>query len=112
MFDNPRKDDPASLQAIPIKANQVLHLVLCVLALIGLRVWHLAIIQHDKKVEEAFLPRRKTIVEPAARGTIRDRFNNVLAANTIEYRVAIVYSQFRDIPPVIFEKDEKGGKKR
>ncbi|MBS0656206.1 MAG: hypothetical protein JSR46_10545 [Verrucomicrobia bacterium] len=107
MFDNPRKDDPASLQAIPTKANQVLHLVLCVLALIGLRIWHLAIIQHDKKVEEAFQPRRKTIIEPAARGTIRDRNNIVLAANTMEYRLSIVYSQFRDVPAVLIEKGSK-----
>lgn len=108
MFDSGRKDEPASLQAIPAKANKVLHLVFCVLILIGLRIWHLAIIQHEKKVEEAFHPRRKTIIEPAARGTIRDRFNNILAANTMEYRLAIVYSQFRDIQPVHFEKNENG----
>lgn len=72
----------------------------------------MAAIQHDKKVEEAFLARKRTLIEPAARGTIRDRFNILLAANKIEYRVAIVYSQFREIPAVITEKDSQGNKKR
>lgn len=112
MFNTPRKDEPVSLQIIPIKANKVLHLILCILLLIGLRIWHLAIIQHEKKLEEAFQPRRRTVIEPAARGTIRDRFNTVLAANTIEYRLAIVYSQFRDVQSVIFEKNGQGGRNK
>ncbi len=112
MFNNSRKDGPNSLQNIPVKANKVLHVIFCIMVLIGFRVWHLAYIQHDKKVEEAFLSRKRTLIEPAARGTIRDRFNILLAANKIEYRLAIVYSQFREIPGVVVEKDEHGNKKR
>ena len=112
MFNHSRKNEPSSLQNIPLKANKVLNVIFCILLLIGLRLWHLAAIQHDKKVEEAFLARKRTLIEPAARGTIRDRFNILLAANKIEYRVAIVYSQFREIPAVITEKDSQGNKKR
>ncbi|MCE5293681.1 MAG: hypothetical protein LLF94_03580 [Chlamydiales bacterium] len=112
MFNNSRKSDANSLQNIPIKANIVLNVIFCILLLVALRLWHLSVIQHDKKVEEAFLARKRTLIEPAARGTIRDRFNILLAANKIEYRVSIVYSQFRDIPAVIAQYDEAGNKKR
>lgn len=112
MFNHARKTEPSSLQNIPVKANKVLNVIFCILLLVGLRLWHLAVIQHEKKVEEAFQSRKRTIIEPAARGTIRDRFNMLLAANKIEYRLAIVYSQFREIPAVIAEYDEQGTKRR
>lgn len=107
-----RRDEPNSLHHIPLKANFVLNVILCILFLIGLRIWHLAVIQHEKKVEEAFQSRRRTWVEPAARGTIRDRFNTLLAANICEYRLSIVYSQFRDIQSVVFEKMSDGSKSK
>ncbi len=107
MFNNSRRDEPTSLQNIPVKANKVLHVIFCILFIIGLRVWHLSVIQHEKKTEEAFLARKRTILEPAARGTIRDRYNILLAANKIEYRLSIVYSQFREIPSVVVGKDKK-----
>ena len=112
MFQRPRKDDHASLQAIPQKANRVLHVVLCILVIIFIRVWHLSVIQHEKLKSEAFRPRKKTIIQQAARGTIRDRFNIPLAVNAIEYRVSFVYSQFRDIPAVFIEKGPSGEKKK
>ncbi|MBS0638018.1 MAG: hypothetical protein JSS12_10955, partial [Verrucomicrobia bacterium] len=107
MFNHSRKNEPFSLQNIPVKANKVLNVIFCILLIIGLRLWHLAVIQHEKKQEEAFLARKRTIIEPAARGTIRDRFNILLAANKIEYRVAIVYSQFREIPAWITENKKR-----
>lgn len=112
MFNNARKTEPSSLQNIPVKANKVLNVIFCILLLVALRLWHLAAIQHEKKVEEAFQARKRTIIEPAARGTIRDRFNNLLAANKIEYRVAVVYSQFREIPAVVTAVDPQGVKIR
>ena len=105
-----RKDEPTALQAIPLKANQVLKIVLCFLLVVGLRIWHLAIIQHDAKKQEAFLPRKKVVIDPARRGTIRDRFNIVLAANQVSHRASIIYSQFREIPAVVFAQDETGKK--
>jgi cell division protein FtsI/penicillin-binding protein 2 len=112
MFNHSRKDEPQSLQAIPLKANLVLKVVLCVLFIIGLRVWHLAVIQHEKRKEEAFSPRRRVLLEPAPRGTIRDRNNLILATNKLEYRVAIVYSQFRDVPAWVTVKEKDGTKRR
>jgi cell division protein FtsI/penicillin-binding protein 2 len=112
MFHRQRKDEAASLQAIPQKANRVLHVVLFFLVIIFIRIWHLSVIQHEKLTEEAFRPRRKTIIQQAARGTIRDRFNIPLAVNAIEYRASIIYSQFRDIPAVFIEKDPLGEKKK
>ena len=112
MFNRYRKEDSSPLRAIPEKANYVLKIILCILLIIGLRIWHLGVIQHDKKKQEAFQPRRKVILEPAVRGTIRDRFNVVLAANKQEYRLSIIYSQFRDVPAWITEYDETGKRLR
>ncbi len=112
MLNRSRRDEPNSLQNIPVKANKVLNIIFCILLVIAFKLWHLAVIQHEKKKEEAFLARKRVVIEPAARGTIRDRFNLLLAANKIEYRLSIVYSQFRDIPGVIFEKDASGNKKK
>jgi len=109
MFQS-RKDEPTALQAIPAKANQVLKIVLCFLLIVGLRIWHLAVIQHDKKMQEAFLPRRKVVIEPARRGTIRDRFNIVLAANQVAFRASINYAQVLQVPSVVFESDFSGNK--
>lgn len=111
MFRRSRNDESTALNLIPVKANLVLKIVLCVLLVIGLRIWHLSIIQHEKKKQEAFLPRRKVFIEPALRGTVRDRFNEVLAANRLEYRLSIVYSHFRDIPAWIWAQDGESGKK-
>ena len=110
MFNHGRKDAQSSLLSIPVKANSVLQAVLLLLLCIGARLWYLSVIQYDKKVEEAFKPRRRVVVEPAERGTIRDRFNVVLAANKIDYRLAIIYSQFREIPNHIYEQDTNGNK--
>lgn len=112
MFDlNKRNDDP-TLASIPVKANKLLYLLLSVILLIVLRIWHLGAIQHEKKVEEAFRPRRKVVIEAPERGTIRDRFNNLLAANAMEYRLSIIYSHLREIPAFAFEIDSKGEKKK
>jgi cell division protein FtsI/penicillin-binding protein 2 len=110
MFDLYKRHDDSALSSIPVKANKLLYILLSIIVLIVLRVWHLSVIQHEKKVEEAFRPRKKVVVEAPERGTIRDRFNVVLAANKIEYRLSVVYSQLREIPAVVFEKDAKGVK--
>lgn len=112
MFDLHRKNDDAALASIPLKANKLLRWLLIGLLLIVLRLWHLAVIQHEKKVDEAFFARRKTVVEPSERGTIRDRFNTVLAANTTEYRLSFVYSELLDVPTTAFEKMPSGIRKK
>lgn len=78
------------------------------MVLVLLRVWHLAVIEIDQKQEESRHPQRKTVIEPAIRATIRDRFNLPLAINRVHYQAAILYSQIKDIPSFIWEKNEKG----
>jgi len=80
------------------KANRVLNIILIFMVLIILRVWHLAVVQYDAKLEESRKPQRRVVVEAARRATIRDRFNIPLALNKVQYQASILYSQFRQIP--------------
>lgn len=87
---------------IPEKANRILNLVLLMLVLIALRIWYLTVIQYDAKLEESRRPQNRTVVEPARRATIRDRFDLPLAINKMQYRVAIQYSQFKQVPAAVW----------
>lgn len=93
---------------IPAKANLILNIILGGLLLIALRVWHLTVVQHEEKVEESRKPQRRVVLEAAKRGTIRDRFNIPLAINKVQYNVAIIYSQIKQIPSVSWSSDSKG----
>lgn len=93
---------------IPAKANRVLNIVLVAIVLIIVRIWHLAVIQYDEKLEESRKPQRRIIVEPATRATIRDRFNIPLAINKVQYQAAILYSQLRQVPSVVWEAAPDG----
>jgi len=94
---------------IPHKANSVLHLFLVAFLMIALRVWYLTTIKHEEYVEKALKPQRRSVVEPAARGTIRDRFDIPLAINKMQYNAAVCFDQIREIPLVNWKK--KGRKK-
>src|SRR6516225_8194618 len=93
---------------IPSKANRILHFILVAMLLILVRIWHLSIIQYDQKSEESQKPQRKSVIEPAIRATIRDRFNLPLAINKIAYQATILYSQLRDIPSFTWQKNAQG----
>lgn len=93
---------------IPTKANRILHFILVAMVLILVRLWHLSVIQYDQRIEESQKPQRKTVIEPAIRATIRDRFNIPLAINKISYQATLLYSQLRDIPSIAWEKDASG----
>jgi cell division protein FtsI/penicillin-binding protein 2 len=97
-------------EEIPQKANRVLNLILAGLILILFRAWHLAIVEHEARVEEARKPQNRTILEPAKRGTIRDRFNVPLAINKVQYNAAVLYAPIRAIPTVIWKMDADGNK--
>ncbi|MGA8163725.1 MAG: penicillin-binding transpeptidase domain-containing protein [Waddliaceae bacterium] len=88
------------------KANSVVRVVFMGLVVIGLRVWHLALIQHDDRLEESRKPQRRLVIEPAKRGTIRDRFNLPLAINKVQYNAGILYSQIRQIPSSSWEYED------
>ena len=83
-------------------------MILIALLLIALRVWHLSVIQYDKKLEESRKPQRRTLIEPSKRATIRDRFNQPLAINKIQYNAAIIYAPLRRIPSVAWKKESNG----
>ncbi|WP_213157293.1 penicillin-binding transpeptidase domain-containing protein [Parachlamydia sp. AcF125] len=85
---------------IPAKANRVLNVILVALLLVIIRVWHLAVIQYEDRLESASKPQKKVVLEASKRGTIRDRFNIPLAVNKIQYDAAIVYSELQQIPSV------------
>ena len=106
---NLRRKNKRLGQDIPAKANRVLNIILVGMLLIVLRIWHLTAIQHEERVEEALKPQKKIVIEPAKRGTIRDRFNIPLAINKIQYNAAILYSQIRDVPSIAWVKED--GKK-
>lgn len=96
--------------SIPEKANLILNLILIALVLIGGRIWHLSVVQYEEKFEQSKKPQRRTVVEPAKRGTIRDRFNIPLAINKIAYNAAVTYAPIRQIPAVSYTTDENGKK--
>lgn len=96
---------------IPAKANRILNLVLLAMVLIGLRCWHLGVIQYDQRLEQSRRPQKRTILEPAKRATIRDRFNIPLAVNKVQYQATILYSQIKEVPSVIWKIDPETGKK-
>lgn len=97
---------------IPTKANRILNIVLGALILILLRVWHLSVIQYDQRLEESRKPQKKTVIEPAIRATIRDRFNLPLAINKLVYQATILYAPIRDMPASAWKKDATGKKSK
>lgn len=108
MMNKKRRPFSKDSLRIPEKANLVLNVILIAMLLIVLRIWHLGIIQHEKKWEEARKPQRKVIIEPSRRATIRDRFNVPLAINKVQYNASVIYSQLMHIPRLCTKVDEKG----
>src|SRR5690349_16333446 len=94
-----KKRPPANTH-LPIKVNRVLNIIFIAFVLIVVRLWHLSVVQYEERQEEARRPQRRTVVESAKRGTIRDRFNIPLAVNRLQYNAAILYAPLKDIPAV------------
>ncbi|MDR3624482.1 MAG: penicillin-binding transpeptidase domain-containing protein [Chlamydiales bacterium] len=106
-----RSSRPRQLtEPIPLKANKVLNIILVIMVLIVIRLWHLSIIQHEEKIEEARKPQRRTVVERAPRASIRDRFNEPLAINQVQYNANISYALIKEIPSIITITDKNGKK--
>lgn len=97
---------------IPSKANRILRFISFAFFIIIIRIWYLAVVMYDHHVAESQKPQKKTIIEPAVRSTIRDRFNIPLASNKIQYRATVLYSQIKDIPAVAWERDASGKKSK
>lgn len=93
---------------IPAKANRILNVILIAMLLILLRIWHLSVVQYDEKLDESRKPQRRIVLEPAKRGTIRDRFDIPLAVNKLQYNAAILYSQIKQVPSITWETGPDG----
>jgi cell division protein FtsI/penicillin-binding protein 2 len=78
------------------------------MVLILVRMWHLAVVQYDSRLEDARRPQRRVAVERAERATIRDRYNEPLSLNKVQYNAAILYSQIREIPVVKWVTEASG----
>ncbi|MBF8262806.1 MAG: pbp2 [Parachlamydiales bacterium] len=90
------------------KSNRLLQIFLAAFLLIAFRIWHLAVIQREEKLQEAHKPQRRTIIQAAQRGSIVDRFGMPLAINRICYRASVYYNQFSQIPAAVWKTDEEG----
>ncbi|NGX60607.1 MAG: Penicillin-binding protein 2 [Chlamydiae bacterium] len=97
---------------VPEKANRILNGILGVLFLIFLRVWHLAVFQHEEKIEEARRPQERTVIERAPRATITDRFGVPLAINKVQYNAAVRYGPIREMPRWIWKKNKSGKREK
>ena len=83
---------------IAYRTGRILTCVMITLIFIGVRSWHLAVVQHERRVEEARRPQRREKIEKPLRGTIRDRFGIPLAVNKLQYNASILYGDIRQIP--------------
>jgi cell division protein FtsI/penicillin-binding protein 2 len=102
------KTDRRQTSSLPAKANKILNGVLVALILIVLRVWHLAVVQHEKKLEESKKPQRRVVIERSERAAIYDRFQIPLAINKVQYNAFISYGPIRELPRSAWKKDEEG----
>ena len=96
------------MHTIPEKVNRIFNIILLALLLIFIRIWYLAVIQHEEKKLEALKPKQKLVIERVERATIRDRFNIPLATNKIQYHASVRYADIRQIPRLKWEKNHEG----
>ena len=88
------------------KINLISKIILIIFFLISFKIWHLGILQKEKRLKEAINPKKRTILQKANRGIICDRKDIPMAINRIKYNAAIYYSHIRQLPYVKFEKDK------
>lgn len=95
---------------IPQKSKRVLKIILFCFLLIALRLWQLTVILHEENLRKSLIPGKKTLLIPPERGPITDRFGIPLAVNKIQYNIAILYADLREIPALKWEIGENGQK--
>jgi cell division protein FtsI/penicillin-binding protein 2 len=93
---------------ISAKSNTLLKIILAGFLIVAIRVWHLEVVQREEKIRESEQPKRRTIVQRANRGTIRDRFGIPLAVNKICYNATIYYNQISQIRAISWQEDASG----
>ncbi|WP_348663562.1 penicillin-binding transpeptidase domain-containing protein [Chlamydia vaughanii] len=99
-----------SYLTVPEKTNRLLSGIIVTLAIIAVRLWHLAVVEHDQKLEEAYKPQKRVIPELVERATICDRFGKILAENKMQYDVSVAYGAIRDLPSRAWHVNADGGR--
>ncbi len=95
---------------VRLRVGRLMTVLMLSLGVICLRLWYLGIIQHEKKLEEARRPQRRSTFEQPSRARIFDREGHALAVNRVSYRATLLYSEIRAVPRFEWREDE-GGKK-
>lgn len=94
--------------SLPLRANRILNGILVALVLIAIRVWHLAVIQHDEKIKSSKKPQERVVIERGSRSLICDRFGLCLAQNHIQYNACVVYGPIREVQRWVWGTNEEG----
>ncbi|WP_213358154.1 penicillin-binding transpeptidase domain-containing protein [Chlamydiifrater phoenicopteri] len=94
------------------KANRLLSGILVVFTIIVFRLWHLAVVEHDVKTEEAYKPQKRTVPLQSDRATVCDRFGTILATNKIQYNVSVSYGGIKEFPVGAWRVDALGNRVR
>ena len=96
------------MKPIHLKVNHFLVIICSCFLLIGVRVFHLGIIQRDSLLKEALKPKTRSLLLRAERGEVCDRFQIPMAVNRICYNAAVYYSEISQIPSRSWEIDKDG----
>ncbi len=96
------------MQSVSFKVNRSLLIICSVFLLIGVRIFHLGIVQRESMLKQALKPKTRSLLVRAERGEICDRFQIPMAANRICYNAAIYYSEINQLPSRGWEIDSSG----
>lgn len=94
------------------RANRLLVGILFIFFLLALRLGYLGLVKHEEALQKARRPQTRVRIEPALRGTIRDRYNLPLAVNRVQYNVSISYGEIQQLPRFVWEAKEGGGRQK
>lgn len=100
------------MKPVNFKINHVLLIICVVFCLIGVRIFHLGVIQRESLLKEAEKPKRRSLLLHSDRGEICDRFQIPMAVNRICYNASIYYSEIYQIPRKEWETDSLGRRLR
>lgn len=94
------------------KANHILYFFLVIIVLIAIRIGYLQGKLYNYYFNLSQKPQKKSILEPALRGIIYDRFSQPIALNQLQYNLFIYYEPItKQIPRIAWEENSEGRKK-
>ncbi|MGL4348346.1 MAG: penicillin-binding transpeptidase domain-containing protein [Chlamydiales bacterium] len=96
-------------QNVTKKANYMLYFFLVIIVLIAIRIGYLQWKQYNYYFNLSQKPQKKSILEPALRGIIYDRFSIPVALNQLQYNLFIYYEPIaKQIPRIAWEEGLQG----